>query len=622
MKFSTKKQSLPHWVRCLGVVSLLLCTVPVLAVDVNGAFELDGDAFDNNNATGGPGGPVKPGDDWSTPPKPTGSATAFTGIVVDKNGLDNIFTGGGSKTPNLISQWQWKTSPPPPDKDNVTNAYAANYVVGGEQIIYFGLDLFATNGDAEAAFWFFQDDVHPVPEGATQGTFEGEHIDGDIYVAAKFSNGGTIANIAVYEWFLACNSDDKTPNVVGSCAADNIRIKVPLGPATCTSVAPSKIACAISNLAPVPSPWPYTPKTGPANIFPETSFFEGGINVHDLFGENKCFSSFAVTTGASTSFTATAKDFAIHSFDVCSVAVSKECVNDTDDDDIPEAIVYNVRGCGFNDGGGDININSLLNSIGGAPNYIPVDLAWYVPGSVDDGSGGTRAFDPLTDCDDAPKLKQAIDNGILVADVTTYDLGAGDALIYQFTETTASNAATDTVTLDADGTDGTDITDATATATCPFRTFAASLNVVKQCAADLVDAGDAIQVEINVQGTVCNTGEVTLTGLTLEDGSPAALGPVTLTPLVTTLTKAGTAGACTTYTGSYTPTSIPTGNICPFADQVIATAIAPSNSSGDNCELVGSSIECTATSNTATCELRAVDEDNDCSTGPLSPLPE
>jgi hypothetical protein len=595
---------------------------PAWAVDQNGAFELDGNAFDNNNAAGGPGGSVKPGDDWSTPPKPTGSATAFTGIVPDFSATDSIFTGGGSKTPNLIGQWQWKTNPAPPDKDNITNAYAANYVVNGKQVVYFGADLYATNGDAELAFWLFQDEITPVPAGGTQGTFDGEHIDEDVYVAVKFSNGGTVANIAVFEWWLACNKNDNTPNVAGSCAADNIRILIPQATATCTSVSPSKLACAISNLGNVPAPWSYTPKSGTPGIFPETSFFEGGINIFDLLGENKCFSSFAVTTGASTSFTATAKDFVLDNFSVCSVDVSKTCVNDTEDDDTPEAIVYNVRGCGFNDGGGTININSLLNSIGGDPNDVPSDLVWREPGQVTDG-GVLRDFNPLTDCDDAAKLKEAFDDGSTVADVTTHDLLAGDALIYQFSETTASNGPTDTVTLDADGTDDTDITDATDTATCPVLAFPASMSVVKQCAANLADEGDHLEVLIHVEGTVCNTGQVTLTGLTLVDGSPAASGPVILTPAATTLTKAGTTGACTTYTGSYTPSSIPTGDICPFADRVVATAIAPINSTGDDCTLLGDlTSECTATSNTATCELRAVNEDNDCSTGPLSPLPD
>lgn len=599
----------------LGLV-FILCAAPVLAVDLSpGTFELDGNPFDNGATVG---------DDWTTEPKPTGSATAYTGIVPDKNGTDDYFTGGGSKTPNLISEWAFKTAPPsgPPDKNNLTHVAAANYMVAGEQVIYFMAALFDDNGDAELAYWFFQNKVTK-----NAGGFDGAHMDEDPYVAVKFSNGGAVANIMVFEWWSACDKQDvptgNSPLVAGDCAADNIRVKVPLTEATCDGSG-GKLACAISNTGPIPSPtsWNYVSKDG-TSFFPATTFFEGGINIHDIFGENKCFSSFMAVTGASTSFTATAKDFALNDFDVCSVAATKTCVNDSELDDLPSAITYDIRGCGWNDGGGSINITSLLNSINGGAQEVPSDLAWKIPGQVDDGSGGTRAFDPETDCDSEVVLKEAFDNGVSIGDVTAEDLDAGAALVYQFSESTASNGPTDTVTIDAEGTDGSDIDAGTDTATCPLRTFAAELSVTKQCSADLEDVGSAVQVLINVEGQVCNEGEVTLTGLVLtDDSSVPASGTVTLTPLSTTLAPQGDAGDCTTYSGSYTPESIPSGDTCPFADQVVATAIAPVNSAGGSCTLLGDlTSECEATSNSAICLLRAVDTDGDCSTGPLSTLP-
>jgi len=598
------------------LLSILAIPAAFAGVDDNGAFELDGNATDAGGT---------PGDDWNTPPKPGGSATAFTGIVSDKNGTDNIFTGGGSKTPNMIGEWKWKSSPPPPDKDNITHAYAANYIVGGEQIIYFGADLFDTNGDAELAFWVFQNEVATQPDGATSGDFAGSHIDEDPYIAVKFSQGGTVANIAVYEWWSACNKNDRTPSVPFSCAADNIRIVIPLGPATC-GTGGDKDACAITNLAYTPAPWSYTSKDGDTD-FPPTAFFEGGINIKKVLGENKCFSAFAVTTGASTSFTSTAKDFALDDFNVCSADVTKTCTNDSESDDSPTSIIYNVRGCGINDGGGAINITGLLNSIAGGANAVPSDLAWYVPAQVDDGSGGLRDFNPATDCSDAAKLKEAgDDNGTLVTDLSSEDLGSGEALIYVFSETTSMNAVSDTVTLSADGVDGTDIANDTASATCPPVSFDAGLSVTKKCSADLEDVGSALQVKINVQGMVCNEGEVTLTNLQLTDSSTTpALGTVTLTPSSTTLAPKGDSGGadCTSYTGSYTPASIPTGDICPFADVVDASATAPINSAGTGCSLNSDGTStCVASSNSATCNLRAVNTDGDCSTGPLSTLPD
>jgi len=593
-------------VMLLGIV-LGAWITPAFAVDASGVFELDGNA-DQDVA------PLP--DDWETLHAGGGSPTTFV-FITDKNGLDNIFTGGGSKTPKDPEDWLWKSSPPPPDKDNITHAYAANYMHLGEQIVYFGADLFADNGDAELAFWFFQSTV------GTNGLggFDGHHMDEDVYVAVKFSNGGTKANITVYEWWSACNKGVKNPGA-GDCAADNIRVVIPEGPALCTGS--GGVACAITNGDYENSPWPYTPKGGnPGDDFPPTTFFEGGINIFEAFGENKCFSSFMVTTGASTSFTSTAKDFALGEFDVCSVDVSKTCVNDSEDDDAPTLITYNIRGCGINDGGAPVNLTTLLNAIGGDTQYTPTDLTWYLPGQVDDG--GLRDFDPATDCNDVGLLKQAVDNGSVVNDLANTDVMANEALVYQFSETTSLNGPSDTVTLDAIGTDGSDIDDDTASATCPLRTFSASLNVTKQCAADLEVSGSNLVVVINVQGQVCNTGEVRLTGLVLVDNvAHPASGPVTLIPLSTTLEPIGDSGGndCTSYSGYYYPSSIPTGNVCPFADVVTASALAPVNSAGNGCILLGNGTsECTVDSNSATCELRVQDTDNDCSTGLLSVLP-
>jgi hypothetical protein len=404
--------------------------------------------------------------------------------------------------------------------------------------------------------------------------------------------------------------------VVGNCAADNIRIVIPLGPATCNGSGGD--ACAISNTANETAHWPYTPKTGAAGIYPPTSFFEGGININAVFGENKCFASFAATTGASTSFNSTAKDFALGDFDVCSVAATKTCSNDDEGDDAIGSIVYNVRGCGINDGSGTINLTTLENSIGGGASYTPGDLEWYVPGQVDDGAGGLRDFDPATDCDDGTVLDEAIANGSLVTDLSAEDLSAGEALVYEFSESTV-NGAEDTVTLDAAGTDGAPIDADTATATCPLRTFSASMSVTKQCAADLEDAGSNLVVVIVVAGQVCNTGEVQLTGLSLTD--EVADGTVTLAADDTTLDP----GECTDYDGYYYPSTLPNGDICPFMDMVTATATAPTNTAtgGETgCTVVaGPAIECSADSNSATCDLRAGSGDNDCSTGALDPTP-
>lgn len=600
MKKSNSFATIPAML--LGIVLAIVMGVfsmPAFAVDNNGLFELDADAIEDN-----------PGDDWITLYGGGGNQTEFT-FITDKNGFDDIFTGGGSKTPNDPEDWLWKSSPPPPDKDNITHAYAANYMYMGEQILYFGADLFADNGDAELAFWFFQSKVAPV--GVSSGNFSGHHVDGDVYVAVKFSNGGTQANIAVYEWWAACNKAVKYPGV-GDCAADNIRVVIEEGPALCTGS--GGMACAITNTDYETAPWDYTPKGGSlGDDFPPTTFFEGGINIFETFGENKCFASFMVTTGASTSFTSTAKDFALGDFDVCSVDVTKTCVNDDENDDTPTNITYNIRGCGINDGGGAIKLTKLENSIGGAALYEPNPLDWYVPGQVDNP---LRDFDPSTDCDNTALLAQAIANGT-VANLAD-SLLAGEALVYDFGEAGPINAPSDEVTLTAIGADNTPIDPDTASTTCPPRDFLAALTVTKQCAADLEDSGDNLVVVINVKGDVCNTGEVALTGLSLQD--IVAFDEVTFDSYPTVLAKQGDPGDCISYTGHYYPSSIPSGNVCPFMDQVEATAYGPINTYGDEqtCfDQLDGTIKCIVSSNSATCELRALDDDNSCETGPWDP---
>jgi hypothetical protein len=562
----------------------VFCT-PLLAVDDLGIFELDGDAEDT----------AVTGDDWDTLYGGGGAQTTFSGIIEDFSSPDTIFTGGGSKVPEDFPNYKWKGSPPPPDKTNITNAYAANYIVSGEQVVMFGADLFADNGDAELAFWLLQDDVGLNPD----GTFFGNHVEGDLYVASKFSNGGRVAEIAVYAWWPDCDKDDRTPDVALSCAADNIIILQPLEASTCDGSGGR--ACAITNLIDADSPWPYTPKSGTDMVFPPTTFFEGGINVFSFFGANLCFSSYMVATGASTSFTSTAKDFALGGFDVCSVAASKVCTNDDLTDDTPLNITYDVRGCYYNDGSGSLYLSDFQNNIGGMGNYVPADLTWYET---------PAGFDAANDCSSATSLADATANGTLVADPSTYALDAGEALVFYFSEASAINAPTDTVTVTAVGLGGALVDPATATDTCPARTFNASLNANKQCEVGVEDMGSMLAVRVNVDGQVCNDGEVDLTLTSLTDA--VADGSVTLNPDATTIP----AGQCISYTGFYYPQSIPSGDACPFMDQVTVVVTTPVNTAGADCVGdPGGPQTCTVTSNSATCELRVTNGDDDCATG-------
>jgi hypothetical protein len=136
-----------------------------------------------------------------------------------------------------------------------------------------------------------------------------------------------------------------------------------------------------------------------------------------------------------------------------------------------------------------------------------------------------------------------------------------------------------------------------------------------------------VVVVISVKGQVCNTGEVQLTELTLADNADTpASGPVTLSDYSRTLAPEGEEGDCTGYLGFYYPSTIPTGNTCPFGDVVTATAVTPINTYSEepgqclpNLGGAEGTLKCTAHSNPATCYLRVTGHP-DCETGPWSPL--
>ncbi|WP_330970209.1 hypothetical protein, partial [Lysobacter sp. A3-1-A15] len=66
--------------------------------------------------------------------------------------------------------------------------------------------------------------------------------------------------------------------------------------------------------------------------FPERTFFEGGIDMTQVFGEGEtpCFSSFMAMTRTSASTSAQLKDFALGDFSLCDMAVAKACMVEPD----------------------------------------------------------------------------------------------------------------------------------------------------------------------------------------------------------------------------------------------------------------------------------------------------
>jgi len=270
----------------------LITAAPIFALDPT-VFELDGNAITNHSGTALP-------DDWDRINPGPNSHAAVSSFMVDPQST-TIFTGGGSKDVQDIPSWQY-TSGSVPDKDEITDAYAAAYTASnGDVLLYFGADRYDNSGDSQIGFWFFQNSITLKP-GSTSGsgTFNGVHTVGDILILSDFTTGGTISTIRIFEWVGSGGSDGPL-NLLASGA-------------DCSSSASGDILCAEVNKSPQSSPWAYTPKQGTFKIFPTGTFVEGGTNLSKLLPSTECFSSFLVETRSSQSVTATLKDFVIGAF--------------------------------------------------------------------------------------------------------------------------------------------------------------------------------------------------------------------------------------------------------------------------------------------------------------------
>src|SRR5688572_11414912 len=152
-----------------SILGGLLLTNALAVDDPPFPFELDGNVTD---AAGGRddwqgvfglGGVVPPG--TLTPPGVDG-AEVFIRDLANGNPKESQYDAG--KDTLDLSGWTRKdVSKVVPDKGNITDAFAKQYMVDHDnnagtpehRVIYFGADRFANNGDAALGFWFFQNEV-------------------------------------------------------------------------------------------------------------------------------------------------------------------------------------------------------------------------------------------------------------------------------------------------------------------------------------------------------------------------------------------------------------------------------------------------------------------------------
>src|SRR5919198_565350 len=282
----------------------------------------------------------------------TNHASAIALLAVDPSPL-SIFTGGGSKDEQDITQWQWIDGSVP-DKDDLSEAFAALYVappgttrggasIAGHKIIYFGANRLAVNGDAQIGFWFLQNPVglggtgqHASPFVDTTVGGAVSHKIGDVLILSNFVQGGGSSNIQVYVVNKVTS---------GKCPAGSVESKAGTGSiclvqlingtagqngvcnsATTTPPVPADAACAVTNGAVVTALDPdFTSKAGAAGgNYPIVGFFEGGLDLTAIGLGGECFPTAIVETRSSQSITAVLKDFTITQFQRCQAEIATE----------------------------------------------------------------------------------------------------------------------------------------------------------------------------------------------------------------------------------------------------------------------------------------------------------
>jgi hypothetical protein len=324
-----------------AMLASLVVTLPALAVHDTGVFQLDGDAQQATSPSTAVGTVAPNGEDWdnickSNPSTCTfqdnlgagvaasaATSSAFTSDSAVIPGICSggtnctIFTGGGSKDPNDLSSWNWKTDTGGlPSKDNLADSFAARYS-GTSKPLYFGSDRIDNSGDAQEGFWFFQNPVCVKPDGTFGNTLTGTtcsgtaaHKPGDLLILSDFSVGGTTSTINVYKWVASGGNVSTNLTSIGGSTG-----------ASCNTVGPNDTFCGIVNATDgTIAPWLFTDKSGNSTYL-KGELYEGGINLSAFGLGGECFASFLSETRSSTSPSATLKDFVLGSFASCTSGI-------------------------------------------------------------------------------------------------------------------------------------------------------------------------------------------------------------------------------------------------------------------------------------------------------------
>jgi uncharacterized repeat protein (TIGR01451 family) len=423
-------------------------------------FELDGNATTQSTH------------DWDQVYAGTSGAndTVFKQDVTGQG--DDILTGGNTKDIYDLSSWLWKQSATTSvqDKDDIENAFAASYTSSiGHTIGVFGLDRYSIDGDATAGFWFFKDQVAKAGNGSGNGTgFTGVHTEGDILVVIDFTNGGAAGTATIYTWH-------------------NGALTLGTSGTACNGVSAQPV-CAITNLVDTSSPWPYTPKSGTANVFPAApvkngsqgagALYEAGIDLTALGLDSGCFSSFLAETRSSQQPTSTLSDFVLGSFSFCE----------------PPMLQTQVSASSVSMGDSVTDLATLSGNKGAVEGTVDFYVCGPTNSAQDCTTGGTKVGGSIS-----------VANNKATSAAFTPDAAGFYCFRAEYTPAAGSKYLAVSHTND--------------TTEC-FQVLPAEIHVAKSADAASVSAGEDIGFTV----TVSNAGTGTAKGVTLSDALPAGNG--------------------------------------------------------------------------------------------------
>jgi hypothetical protein len=306
---------------CSAALLAVLVMAPAQAVHTL-ALELDGDTDVDA------GGPAF---DWESffdaagaeRPLPTDfTDSGFEKDFVRQNGVyvnrdDTTYATGSKDTLSISPGWQCNRDNNVNDKIDITNAYAAVYtapattpdVTAGDEILYFALERFANDGDANVGFWFLQNNVTCASPGGNT-PFTGDHREGDILVVSAFTKGGVVSTIDAYQWV----GNDNTGHIDPDPIAHGVDCKSNQTPSNDTT-------CATVNTETIDPPWDNVNKRGTEDVR-RAEFFEGGLNITKAGLGGQCFNTFLGDTRSSQSLTATLFDYASGKLGQCTVSMT------------------------------------------------------------------------------------------------------------------------------------------------------------------------------------------------------------------------------------------------------------------------------------------------------------